>query len=109
LVRNGGRGRHNFFCPPSNTNYITSNETAVIGKVNGFSYVDNDTLHLTLSGKDGNLYRVVVARKILNQVPNAPPPPGLINKTLQIIGVQPVEVNSRLELKVEQANQLQVL
>ena len=99
----------NFFCPPSNTNYITSNETAVIGKVNGFSYVDNDTLHLTLSGKDGNLYRVVVARKILNQVPNAPPPPGLINKTLQIIGVQPVEVNSRLVLKVEQANQLQVL
>ncbi|WP_413162509.1 phosphate/phosphite/phosphonate ABC transporter substrate-binding protein [Capilliphycus salinus ALCB114379] len=100
----------NFFCPSSNPQNLTAfNDTTITGKVNGFSYVDNDTLHLKLSGKDGNLYRVVVARKILNQVKNAPPPPGLINKTLQVIGVQPVEVNSRLELKVEQANQLQVL
>jgi serine/threonine-protein kinase len=99
----------NFFCPGRERSVVDAKGNAIGGIVNGFSYANADTIHLTLSGDDGQVYRVVLPRQILNQVSNAPPPPGLIDKKIQVIGVTPISAGGTLELQITQANQLKVL
>jgi len=81
----------------------------IIGRVNGFSYPSPDMLTLTLSGQDGKTYRVAMQRTLLNTIPDAPPPPGLNGKTVQIMGVTPRSQNHVLELQVTAAEQFKIV
>jgi len=88
---------------------VGQEEQTIIGRINGFSYSSADRLTLNLSGQDGRTYQVVMPRTFLNTIPDAPPPPGLNGKTVQIIGVTPTSKNNVLKLQVTKAEQFRVV
>jgi ABC-type phosphate/phosphonate transport system substrate-binding protein len=101
-----------FFCGKSGevaAAPVVPSEQAITGRVNGFSYPSADTLMLTLSGQDGKAYRVILPRTLLNTIPNAPPPPGLNGKTIQVTGVTSNNDKGVLEIKVTDSEQLKVV
>jgi ABC-type phosphate/phosphonate transport system substrate-binding protein len=88
---------------------VEASGQSVTGRVNGFSYPSADMLMLTLSGQDGKAYRVVLPRALLNTIPNAPPPPGLNGKTIQVTGTTSSNDRGMLEIRITDSEQLKIV
>jgi ABC-type phosphate/phosphonate transport system substrate-binding protein len=104
----------NFFCSNNSSvqSFKTSNtaNSEILGRINGWSRKDSQTENFNLSGKDNQVYQIVIPRKILNQVPGASNPIALQGKDIKIINVIPRITQGRiLELKITQSNQLSLL
>jgi ABC-type phosphate/phosphonate transport system substrate-binding protein len=100
------------FCNKSATapaSPLVASGQSITGRINGFSYPTADTLILTLSGKDGQAYRIVLPRKLLNTIPDAPPPPGLNGKTVQVTGTTSGSENGILEVRITDSEQLKIV
>ena len=80
----------------------TSSETASIqGKINGFSFVDQETVVFYLVSTDGKRYRLTIPRLLLNQS-SLPPPPGWQNRTVVLRNSQPDDQLKITVSKIEQ-------
>ncbi|MBD2515953.1 PhnD/SsuA/transferrin family substrate-binding protein [Nostoc sp. FACHB-973] len=103
----------NFFCQDKSINTIANKnlnvENIINGRVNGWSRSSSTSIYLSLSGDDNQIYRVILAEEILNQVPNAGNILSLQNKRVEINNVVVKKLpNNILELKISQPNQLKV-
>jgi len=106
--------KHNpvdFYCSNGSTKTSHLTETKGIeGRINGWSHKDGNTEQFSLSGKDNQVYLVVIPRQILNQVSGASNPLALQGKNVRVVSVIPGEVSQgNLELKITQPAQLVVL
>jgi serine/threonine-protein kinase len=82
---------------------------AIEGPASNIKISDANTIHLTLQGQDGQAYRVVLPRAVLNQIPSAPPPFALNGKKLKVKGVEPKQVAGALELEITKPEQLTMI
>ena len=96
--------------------YCTANQTAtpptgniIEGKVNGYTVGEDDKYKLILqkSGQ-GQLYMVILPRRILHQIPNINSAPELNNKIVQVIDVKPKEKVEPMELEITDIKQIKI-
>ncbi|HLP87683.1 MAG TPA: PhnD/SsuA/transferrin family substrate-binding protein [Nostocaceae cyanobacterium] len=100
----------NFFCSDSLVIQQSANTPSITGRINGWTRKNNEVESFSLSGKDNKVYRIIIPRKILNQIPDASNPIALQNKEVKIINVSPQKAQAGvLELRITQPNQLTVL
>ena len=80
------------------------------GIINGFELRDSNTIYLRFQEKDGRNFGILLPQNILAQLPNSPSVDSLNRKTIQVIGVEPVELPSKIqELRITAANQIKVV
>ncbi len=96
-----------FFCRNSADKPATQ-PGEIQGPASNIKLPDANTIHLTVQGQDGQAYRVVLPRAVLNQIPSAPPPFALNGKTLKVTGVEPRQSAGTLELEITKPEQLTV-
>lgn len=106
---NFARNPVNFFCPTDDSIKSNIPGGVIVGRVNGYTFAESDIIHMNLLGNNNKVYRVVLTRQLLNQVPNVPTLRELRDKTIRVIGVQPIPKGGTLEVKINQPNQLEVL
>ncbi|MBW4475167.1 MAG: phosphate/phosphite/phosphonate ABC transporter substrate-binding protein [Stenomitos rutilans HA7619-LM2] len=86
-----------------------SSTNGIVGKVNGYKAVDAETIQLTLQGKDGQVYQVILPQSVLKQLSNVASLPDLNFKTVEITGVQPTTSGGSQELQIINSKQIKVL
>ncbi len=96
-----------FFCQGS-PDKLATQPGEIQGPASNIKLPDANTIHLTVQGQDGQAYRVVLPRAVLNQIPSAPPPFALNGKTLKVTGVEPRQAAGALELEITKPEQLTV-
>ncbi|MBW4493960.1 MAG: PhnD/SsuA/transferrin family substrate-binding protein [Oscillatoria princeps RMCB-10] len=96
-----------FFCRSSADKSATQ-PGEIQGPASNIKLPDANTIHLTVQGQDGQAYRVVLPRAVLNQIPSAPLPFALKGKTVKVTGVEPRQVAGTLELEITKPEQLTV-
>ncbi|MBD2341827.1 PhnD/SsuA/transferrin family substrate-binding protein [Calothrix sp. FACHB-156] len=103
----------NFYCTDNSTNqkYNNSNNTSeILGRINGWTRQNNEIETFKLYGKDNQVYKITIPRKILDQIPGASNPIALQGKEVKIINVAPQKAQAGIfELKLTQPNQFNVL
>jgi ABC-type phosphate/phosphonate transport system substrate-binding protein len=97
----------NFYCPPSTSPPGDTSE--ILGEINGWTKVNDETESFKLSGKDNKAYEIIIPRKILDQVPGASNAISLQGKQVKIINVIPQKQGGIFKLRIAQPNQLIVL
>jgi serine/threonine-protein kinase len=104
----------NFYCPESKLvtfdpkKNLSSN--TLVGKVNGYRVPSSDTVWLNVEGQNGIIYKVIIPKEILNQIPNAGSPLNLQNKKVEIINVNLRKLdNGNIEISIDEVKQFRVL
>jgi ABC-type phosphate/phosphonate transport system substrate-binding protein len=97
----------NFYCPSSTS--PTGDISEILGQINGWTKVNDETESFKLSGKDNKAYEIIIPRKILDQVPGASNAISLQGKQVKIINVIPQKQGGIFKLRIAQPNQLIVL
>lgn len=98
-----------FYCSESES-FIDNNPDDVVarGQVNGYR-LDSETVNLTVNGEGGQTYRVIVARPLLDRIPNALPLADLQDKTVQLRDIEPTETQATIDFNVDRPEQLSIL
>ncbi|MBD2730262.1 protein kinase [Nostoc sp. FACHB-892] len=89
----------------SDVNYQT--KLLITGQIQQYKRESNK-LTFTLLTKESQSFLIVISPNLLNQVANAPPPYGLIGKTVNVTGVQPLAQKNTLLLQIQKPEQLQI-
>ncbi len=91
-------------------NFYCSEQKGIVGQVNGITQIDEQITRLTLRGKDGHLYYVLVSSKLLNQIPGAGSAIALQNKTIRLLDSAPEKLaDGNLQITVAQPDKMEVL
>lgn len=91
-------------------NFYCAQEHGIIGRVNGLKRIDEQTARLTMKGKDGKTYQVLVSPKTLNQIPSAGSAIALQNKTIKLLDTTPQQLaDGKLKVNISQPEQIKVL
>ncbi|MBD2682641.1 MULTISPECIES: protein kinase domain-containing protein [Nostoc] len=98
----------NKLLPTSHKTDITSqNGSIIVGKIKQYKS-EKGQLFFTLITAENQTYLIAITPNILNQVANAPPPYGLVGKTVNVTKVQPLVENNQLLLQIQKPEQLQI-
>jgi ABC-type phosphate/phosphonate transport system substrate-binding protein len=87
---------------------VASTGDSIVGTTGGYSAYDN-RVEFTLQGAERKVYRLILPRTVIDRDPDLDSPTALNFKKVTIKGVQPVEVNGVLELRVTAAGQVKVV
>jgi len=91
-------------------NFYCAQEQGIVGQVNGLTRINEQTTRLTVKGKDGKNYQVLVSPKTLNQIPGAGSAIALQNKTIQLLETTPQKLaDGKLQIIISQPEQMKVL
>jgi ABC-type phosphate/phosphonate transport system substrate-binding protein len=97
----------NFYC--SSSTPPPDDPSEILGQINGWTKVNDETESFKLSGKDNKAYEIIIPRKTLDQVPGASNAISLQGKQVKIINVIPQKQGGIFKLRIAQPNQLIVL
>ncbi|MCU0537523.1 MAG: phosphate/phosphite/phosphonate ABC transporter substrate-binding protein [Hydrococcus sp. Prado102] len=91
-------------------NFYCAQEKGIVGQVNGLTRINEQTTRLTMKGKDGKNYQILVSPKTLNQIPGAGSAISLQNKTIQLLDTTAQQLaDGKLKVTIEQPEQMKVL
>ncbi len=83
------------------------NQPVIVGKVKGYNSVNNKIV-LNLLAQDGQTYSIMLTPTLLNQIPNAPPPQGLLGRTIRVVGIKPLYINGQFNLKIYKSEDIKI-
>lgn len=102
------------FCPVSKTSDTLLSKPniglKIMGKINGFRVPSVDTVWLNIESEDRLIYKVIISKVLLNQIPKAGSPLNLQNKKVEISNSKLRKLNDgTLEILIDNVNQFRVL
>ncbi len=90
--------------------FYCTDRKGIVGQVNGMSQINQQTTRLSVKGKDGSLYYVLVSPQILNQIPGAGSAIALQNKNIKLLDTTPQKLDDgKLQITIAQPGKMEVL
>ncbi len=82
---------------------------SMTGQINGWSRISDQTVQLTLSGDDGQIYQLLIDLALMSQIPNCTSPTVCNQKRIEINDVQVQNLTEGVtQLQIVNANQIYV-